>query len=59
MWTVRKGVEQLYEAYAANMIDEAEFLGNKYLRIKTIQRLQDEGSVDDRLRWRAKEPVKG
>ena len=51
-WTVRRGVEQLYEAYARNRLTFAEFIGTRYLRIKRVQELQDAGQLDDELRWR-------
>jgi nucleoside-diphosphate-sugar epimerase len=51
-WTVRRGVEQLYEAYARNGLTFEEFTGTRYLRIKRVQELQDAGQLDDELRWR-------
>jgi nucleoside-diphosphate-sugar epimerase len=51
-WTVRRGVEQLYEAYARNGLTFEEFTGARYLRIKRVQELQDAGRLDDELRWR-------
>ncbi len=50
-WTVRKGVEQLYNAYRAANLTSEEFLGTKYLRLKQIKLLQDEGRLDRELRW--------
>jgi nucleoside-diphosphate-sugar epimerase len=52
-WTVRRGVEQLYEAYARHGLSAFEFMGTKYLRIKRIKQLQSEGQVDGSLRWLA------
>ena len=51
-WTVRRGVEQLYEAYARNGLTFEEFTGSRYLRIKRVRELQDAGRLDDELRWR-------
>jgi nucleoside-diphosphate-sugar epimerase len=51
-WTVRRGVEQLYEAYARNGLTFEEFTGTRYLRIKRIRELQEAGRLDDELRWR-------
>jgi nucleoside-diphosphate-sugar epimerase len=51
-WTVRRGVEQLYEAYARHGLSFDEFLGPRYLRIKRVRELQDAGRLDDDLRWR-------
>jgi nucleoside-diphosphate-sugar epimerase len=51
-WTVRRGVEQLYEAYARNGLTFDEFTGTRYLRINRVRELQEEGRLDDELRWR-------
>jgi len=50
-WTVERGVKQLYEAYRQHGLSSAEFLGNKYLRIKRIKQLQHEGRLDESLQW--------
>jgi nucleoside-diphosphate-sugar epimerase len=49
-WTVRKGVEELYQAYRAAGLTADEF-HSRYLRLKQIKKLQDEGRLDDDLRW--------
>jgi nucleoside-diphosphate-sugar epimerase len=51
-WTVRRGVEQLYEAYARNSLTFYEFTGTRYLRINRVRELQEAGRLDDELRWR-------
>jgi nucleoside-diphosphate-sugar epimerase len=51
-WTVRCGVEQLYEAYARNGLTFDEFTGPRYLRIKRVRELQEAGRLEDDLRWR-------
>jgi nucleoside-diphosphate-sugar epimerase len=51
-WTVQRGLEQLLDAYRRYGLTAAEFLGNKYLRIKQIKQLQSEGRLDGSLRWR-------
>jgi nucleoside-diphosphate-sugar epimerase len=51
-WTVRRGVEELYEAYARNGLTFEEFTGTRYLRIKRVRELQEAGRLDDQLRWR-------
>jgi nucleoside-diphosphate-sugar epimerase len=51
-WTVRRGVEELHEAYARHGLTLEEFLGPRYLRIKRVSELQDAGRLDDELRWR-------
>src|SRR6478672_8690517 len=50
-WSVQKGVVELYEAYRAHGLTSEEFLGNRYLRLKQIKKLQDEHRLDDDLRW--------
>jgi nucleoside-diphosphate-sugar epimerase len=50
-WTVRRGVEQLRGAFAANGLTFEEFTGTRYLRIKRVQELQEAGRLDDDLRW--------
>jgi nucleoside-diphosphate-sugar epimerase len=51
-WTVRKGVEQLYRAFREAGLTRDQFLGERYLRIKQIQKLQADGRLDEDLRWR-------
>jgi hypothetical protein len=50
-WTVRRGVEQLRDAFVAAGLTEAEFLGGRYFRIRHIQKLQAAGRLDAELRW--------
>lgn len=50
-WTVRRGIEQLYQAYRENALTVDEFLGTKYLRIKHIKNLLSDGQLDAELRW--------
>jgi nucleoside-diphosphate-sugar epimerase len=56
-WTVRRGVEQLYDAYRRYGLTASEFLGTKYLRIKRIKQLQSEGWLDGSLRWLNRAPA--
>ena len=51
-WTVRRGVEQLHEAYVRNELTFEEFTGTRYLRINRVRELQEAGRLDDELRWR-------
>ena len=51
-WTVRRGVEQLREAYVRNELTFDEFTGTRYLRINRVHELQEAGQLDDELRWR-------
>jgi nucleoside-diphosphate-sugar epimerase len=50
-WTLRAGIEELYEAYLAANLTEEEFLGPRYYRLKTVQGLLDRGALDSSLRW--------
>jgi len=51
-WTVRRGVEQLHDAYVRNGLNLAEFTGSRYLRIKRVLELQEAGRLDEELRFR-------
>jgi hypothetical protein len=51
-WTVRSGVIQLRDAFRRAGLTYEQFLGDRYLRIKHIQRLQAEELLDQSLRWR-------
>jgi nucleoside-diphosphate-sugar epimerase len=50
-WTVRKGIEQLYEAYSRVGLTADAFLGGQYVRLSEIKRLQGAGRLDGDLRW--------
>lgn len=50
-WTVRSGVEQLYEAYLRHGLTKEEFESSRYLRIKRVRELQDTGRLDTDMRW--------
>jgi nucleoside-diphosphate-sugar epimerase len=53
-WTVRRGVEQLWDAYVRNGLTFEEFTGTRYLRINRVRELQEAGQLDDELRWRVR-----
>lgn len=50
-WTVRRGMEQLHDAFREHGLTRAEFEGDRYLRIKHLVKLQTEGRLDADLRW--------
>jgi nucleoside-diphosphate-sugar epimerase len=50
-WTVRKGVEELYEAYQRSDLTADEFLGGRYVRLAEIKRLQGQSRLNEQLRW--------
>ncbi len=47
-WTVPRGVEQLYDAYARNGLTFEQFTGTRYLRINRVRELQEAGRLDRR-----------
>ena len=51
-WTVRRGVEELRDAYARNGLTFDQFTGSRYLRINRVSELQEAGRLDGELRWR-------
>jgi nucleoside-diphosphate-sugar epimerase len=50
-WTVRKGVEELCEAYRRFDLTADRFLGGRYVRLAEIKRLQGQSRLNDQLRW--------
>ncbi|HEY1952516.1 MAG TPA: SDR family oxidoreductase [Gemmatimonadaceae bacterium] len=50
-WTVRRGMEQLRDAFERNGLTRDELLGDRYFRIKRLRALQAQGLIDDSLRW--------
>ena len=52
-WTVRKGIEQVYDTFCRHGIGAEEFLSSKFIRLKRIRELQTAGALDEMLRWRA------
>ena len=51
-WTVRKGIEELYEAYQRYGLTLEEFEA-RFLRIRHLKRLLDEGRLGAGLRWQS------
>jgi nucleoside-diphosphate-sugar epimerase len=52
LWTVRKGIEQVYETLCHHGTSAEEFLGPQFIRLKRIRELQASGALDEMLRWR-------
>jgi nucleoside-diphosphate-sugar epimerase len=50
-WTVRRGMEQLRDAFKAAGLTREELFGDRYFRIRRIRALQSEGLLDASLRW--------
>ncbi len=57
VWTVRKGVEELYEAYKRVGLKLEDFEGPRYRRLKHIKSLMANGRLSENLRWVAVEAV--
>lgn len=49
-WNVRKGAQELYEAYKATGLTLEEFEGKRYKRIDHVRMLISEGIIDESLR---------
>jgi nucleoside-diphosphate-sugar epimerase len=50
-WTVRKGVEQLVEAYQRHGLTIEDFRGAPFQRLRRIEALRSAGTIDADLRW--------
>lgn len=51
-WTLRKGIEQTYQAFLGHGLTKDEFMGPRYYRLKTIKGLIERGALDLDLRRR-------
>ncbi len=52
-WDIRRGAEQLYQAYKANQLKPEDFEGPRYKRIDTIKQLLATEQLTNDLRWQA------
>ena len=52
-WTLRAGIEELYQAYTKAGLSKDDFFGPRYFRLKTVRGLIDAGKLDGELRWLA------
>lgn len=50
-WTVPKGIAELIDAYDRFGLTEESFLGDRYLRIRSIRNHIEAGRLDTELRW--------
>ena len=50
-WTVRDGIEELYQAYLAHGLTFEDLVGPRFQRIKHVVEMQGDGLLDGRLRW--------
>lgn len=51
-WTVRRGIEQLYEAFKRHGLELDDLTGSRYQRIAHVRSLIESGRLDSELRWR-------
>jgi len=49
-WTVLQGIEELYNAFVTQGLTLADLTGSRFQRIRRIQELLDQGTIDDGLR---------
>jgi nucleoside-diphosphate-sugar epimerase len=54
-WDIRKGAQELYQAYLKIGLTLEEFEGSKFSRIAHIRELIGSGTLDNNLRWQAGE----
>jgi hypothetical protein len=52
VWTVQRGVEELFEAFTRHSITLEEFESSRFLRLKHVRELQEQGLLDEQLRRR-------
>jgi nucleoside-diphosphate-sugar epimerase len=52
-WTVRRGIEELLEAYRGYGLTLEDFESSRFQRIMRIRELLDAGELGDDLRWRS------
>jgi nucleoside-diphosphate-sugar epimerase len=51
-WTLRSGIEQVYDGVVRHRLTAEEFLSGKFIRLHHIRALQKRGELDDALAWR-------
>ncbi len=49
-WTLRKGIEEIYQAYKQAGLTKEEWLGPRFYRLKTVKAKQESGKLDANLR---------
>jgi nucleoside-diphosphate-sugar epimerase len=50
-WDARRGGRELVDAYERVGLTREDFDGDRYVRLRRLRRLLDEGAVDPALRW--------
>ncbi|MFC1807436.1 NAD-dependent epimerase/dehydratase family protein [Candidatus Omnitrophota bacterium] len=51
VWNVKKGIDELYKAYAQNGLAGEDLEDTNYFRLKKIKHLIESGRLDKDLRW--------
>jgi nucleoside-diphosphate-sugar epimerase len=51
-WDARSGAEELVSAYRATPLTTQLFEGRRYVRLRQLRHLLDDGELEDGLRWR-------
>lgn len=51
-WTVQRGVEELFDAFTSRAITLEDFESSRFLRLKHVRELQEQGMLDEQLRRR-------
>jgi nucleoside-diphosphate-sugar epimerase len=51
-WNAAKGAHQLYDAYRTMGLTLEDLESGRYLRIRHIRKLMENGTLDNELRWR-------
>lgn len=51
-WTPESGAAQLVKAFEEYDLQEADMVGKRYIRLKRMNALLDEGLLDNTLRWK-------
>jgi nucleoside-diphosphate-sugar epimerase len=49
-WTLKKGIDELYQAYKSHGMTPEEWTGPRYYRLRTVKELQKAGRLDANLR---------
>lgn len=52
-WTAQDGAEELYQAFKAVGLTEADFADPRFTRLKWLRHLLDSGPLDGSLRWQS------
>lgn len=52
VWTVRRGAEEVLEAFDSTVLTLEIFEGSRYTRLKRLERLRASGRLDANLHWR-------